>query len=89
MQGGTEFQQRVWRELSNIPYGAVRSYKEIAERIGRPKAVRAGALANGANPLSLVIPCHRVIRTGGEIGGYGGKVERKEWLLAFEKKRSI
>ncbi len=81
---GTPFQQDVWRELQRIPYGEAISYLELARRVGRPMAFRAVAQANGANQLALVIPCHRVINTGGKIGGYGGGVPRKEWLLAME-----
>lgn len=81
---GTPFQQRVWSELSRIPYGITVSYGDIAERIGNIKAVRAVGLANGRNPISIVVPCHRVIGANGKLVGYGGGLPRKEWLLAHE-----
>lgn len=81
---GTEFQKQVWDTIHRIPYGEVRSYKWIAERIGRPKAVRAVGSAVGANPVSILNPCHRVIRSNGALGGYGGGLERKRRLLALE-----
>jgi methylated-DNA-[protein]-cysteine S-methyltransferase len=83
--GGTPFQRRVWRELENIPYGVTISYGELAQRIGNPDAVRAVGLANGRNPLSIVIPCHRVIGANGTLTGYGGGLERKRWLLDLER----
>lgn len=83
---GTAFQQRVWDELRQIPWGATRSYSELAARIGQPTAARAVARANGANTLALVIPCHRVIAADGDVGGYGGGVARKRWLLDHERK---
>ncbi len=83
---GTPFQQAVWKELVKIPYGKTISYKEEAERIGRPTAVRAVARANGANPISIVIPCHRVIGKNGKLVGYGGGLGRKQWLLDLERK---
>lgn len=82
--GGTEFQSRVWQELLKIPVGSVISYGELAERIGNPKAVRAVGLANGANPISIVIPCHRVIGSDRSLTGYGGGLPRKKWLLEHE-----
>jgi methylated-DNA-[protein]-cysteine S-methyltransferase len=82
--GGTSFQQRVWTELRSIVCGTTISYSELARRIDRPKAVRAVGLANGSNPLSVVVPCHRVIGANGNLTGYGGGVERKRWLLAHE-----
>ena len=82
---GTEFQRKVWDALLEIPYGETRSYREIAERIGKPDAVRAVGTANGANPLSLVVPCHRVIASGGGLGGYGGGLPLKRKLLAMEQ----
>lgn len=82
---GTEFQKIVWQALLDIPYGEVRSYKELAESIGRPKAVRAVGSANGKNPISVVVPCHRVIGTNGKLTGYAGGTERKEQLLKLEK----
>ncbi|HET6156832.1 MAG TPA: methylated-DNA--[protein]-cysteine S-methyltransferase [Dongiaceae bacterium] len=82
--GGTEFQKSVWRSLRTIPCGATITYAALAERIGRPKAVRAVGHANGDNPVSVVVPCHRVIGTNGSLTGYGGGIERKRWLLAHE-----
>lgn len=81
---GTPFQMQVWQELQRIPYGTTISYGELAERIGNPKAVRAVGTANGANPLPIVIPCHRVIGADGSLTGYGGGLEIKEALLAIE-----
>lgn len=81
---GTPFQLRVWRELLRIPYGARMSYGELAQRIGSPEASRAVGLANGANPIAIVIPCHRVVGSNGHLTGYGGGLPRKEWLLALE-----
>lgn len=83
---GTPFQREVWRALRDIPCGATVSYKQIAQRMGRPNAVRAVGLANGANPIGVVVPCHRVIGAGGALTGYGGGVERKRWLLNHESK---
>ena len=85
---GTDFQLRVWRALLEIPYGQTRSYHEVARSIGRPRAVRAVGAANGANPLSLVVPCHRVIAADGRLGGYGGGLELKARLLAMERSRT-
>jgi methylated-DNA-[protein]-cysteine S-methyltransferase len=82
--GGTEFQREVWRGLLTIPCGATRSYAELAHQVGRPKAVRAVGLANGSNPIGIVVPCHRVIGSNGTLTGYGGGIERKRWLLAHE-----
>ena len=84
---GTDFQLEVWTELQRIPYGRTISYGELAERIRRPRAVRAVGAANGANPLPLVIPCHRVIGADGSLTGYGGGLEIKENLLAHEGAR--
>jgi methylated-DNA-[protein]-cysteine S-methyltransferase len=81
---GTEFQLRVWAELCQIPWGKTISYGELAQRIGQPKASRAVGLANGRNPLSIVVPCHRVVGANGKLTGYGGGVERKQWLLNHE-----
>lgn len=83
--GGTPFQSRVWRALQEIPYGETISYGEVARRIGDPKAVRAVGLANGANPISIVIPCHRVIGANGALVGYGGGLPMKRALLALEQ----
>jgi methylated-DNA-[protein]-cysteine S-methyltransferase len=82
--GGTAFQRQVWNALVAIPPGETTSYARLAERIGRPTAVRAVGAANGANPIAVVVPCHRVIGAGGALTGYGGGVERKRWLLAHE-----
>jgi methylated-DNA-[protein]-cysteine S-methyltransferase len=83
--GGTPFQQEVWRALREIPCGTTSSYGKLAEHIGRPAAMRAVGLANGANPVSVVVPCHRVIGANGSLTGYGGGIERKRWLLDHEK----
>ena len=82
--GGTEFQRRVWAVLRTIPYGTTISYGEIARRLGQPAAVRAVGLANGRNPLSIIVPCHRVVGSGGLLTGYGGGMARKRWLLDLE-----
>lgn len=82
---GTPFQRAVWRALRGIRVGTTASYAEIARRIGRPKAVRAVGLANGANPIGVVVPCHRVIGADGSLTGYGGGMERKRWLLEHER----
>jgi len=84
--GGTEFQLRVWAALRRIPAGATTSYGELAHSIGSPGASRAVGLANGANPVGVVVPCHRVIGANGTLTGYGGGLERKRWLLAHERK---
>jgi methylated-DNA-[protein]-cysteine S-methyltransferase len=81
---GTPFQRRVWSELSTIPYGETRTYTEVARAIGEPTAVRAVAGANARNPLSVVVPCHRVIGRDGSLTGYAGGLERKRFLLDFE-----
>jgi methylated-DNA-[protein]-cysteine S-methyltransferase len=81
---GTSFQQSVWTALRAIPAGTTLSYGALAERLGNPKAVRAVGLANGSNPIPIVIPCHRVIGSNGSLTGYGGGLERKRWLLAHE-----
>jgi methylated-DNA-[protein]-cysteine S-methyltransferase len=81
---GTEFQLRVLEELQRIPYGTTLSYSEVAERIGRPKAVRAVGAANGRNPLPIIIPCHRVIGRGGSLTGFGGGLDTKAALLRLE-----
>ena len=81
---GTTFQTRVWRELTEIPYGETRSYGQLAKRIDKPSASRAVGLANGRNPISILVPCHRVIGADGSLTGYGGGIERKRWLLAHE-----
>ncbi|MER7516706.1 methylated-DNA--[protein]-cysteine S-methyltransferase [Streptomyces sp. NPDC126499] len=81
---GTPFQLRVWELLRLIPYGETRTYGELAEALGSPGASRAVGLANGRNPVSIVVPCHRVIGTSGSLTGYGGGLDRKKRLLAFE-----
>lgn len=81
---GTEFQRKVWRALRDIPAGQTLSYGALAIKLGMPKAVRAVGLANGANPIGVVVPCHRVIGSNGSLTGYGGGLERKRWLLAHE-----
>ena len=83
---GTDFQQRVWNALLNIPYGTTSTYQQQAERLKRPTAVRAIASANGYNRISIVVPCHRVIGKDGSLTGYGGGLERKKWLLEHERK---
>jgi methylated-DNA-[protein]-cysteine S-methyltransferase len=85
---GTDFQKEVWRALSTIPFGETRSYAEIARQIGRPKAVRAVGAANGRNPISIVVPCHRVIGSNGRLTGFAGGLQAKETLLALEGGRS-
>jgi methylated-DNA-[protein]-cysteine S-methyltransferase len=81
---GTEFQQRVWAALLEIPYGETESYGQLAERIGSPGAARAVGLANGKNPIGIVIPCHRVVGSNGNLTGYGGGLDRKKQLLDLE-----
>lgn len=83
--GGTEFQKSVWKALRAIPCGETVSYAALAQRVGRPTAVRAVGHANGDNPISVMVPCHRVIGTNGSLTGYGGGIERKRWLLAHEQ----
>lgn len=82
---GTEFQRTVWTELRRIPYGETISYGQLAEAIGRPSASRAVGLANGRNPIGIIVPCHRVVGSTGDLTGYGGGIERKRALLEFEK----
>jgi methylated-DNA-[protein]-cysteine S-methyltransferase len=84
---GTPFQLEVWRRLCDIPYGETISYGELARRIGHPKASRAVGLANGTNPIPIVIPCHRVIGSNGKLTGYGGGLPIKEKLLALERRQ--
>jgi methylated-DNA-[protein]-cysteine S-methyltransferase len=81
---GTEFQKQVWTELTAIPFGQTVSYGDLARSIGKPSAVRAVGAANGDNPISIVVPCHRVIGSDGGLTGYGGGLERKGWLLKHE-----
>jgi methylated-DNA-[protein]-cysteine S-methyltransferase len=85
---GTSFQRTVWSALRDIPYGQTISYGQLAARIGRPTASRAVGLANGRNPLSIVVPCHRVVASSGKLTGYGGGIERKRLLLALERRRA-
>ncbi|MDA9556711.1 methylated-DNA--[protein]-cysteine S-methyltransferase [Vibrio sp.] len=82
---GTEFQELTWATLTHIPFGETISYGEQAKRMDKPKAVRAVGAANGKNPISIVIPCHRVIGANGKLTGYAGGLNRKEWLLEFER----
>jgi methylated-DNA-[protein]-cysteine S-methyltransferase len=82
---GTDFQRRVWARLREIPYGTTMSYGELARRAGRPGASRAVGLANGRNPIAIVVPCHRVIGADGQLTGYGGGIDRKIWLLDLER----
>lgn len=82
---GTDFQRRVWAALQTIPYGQTRSYGQIAEQIGSPGASRAVGLANGRNPIGIIVPCHRVIGSSGGLTGYGGGLDRKRTLLSLEK----
>lgn len=82
---GTEFQQQVWMALREIPYGQTCSYSSLAEQLNRPGAQRAVGAANGKNPLSIVVPCHRVIGRSGRLTGYAGGLDRKEWLLMHER----
>jgi methylated-DNA-[protein]-cysteine S-methyltransferase len=82
---GTAFQKRVWRQLLRIPYGETRSYKDIARGVGNSPAVRAVGMANARNPISIIIPCHRVIGIKGDLVGYGGELWRKQWLLDHER----
>ncbi len=81
---GTPFQRSVWRALRTIPHGTTITYAQLAARIGSPKAIRAAGLANGQNPISIVVPCHRVIGSNGTLTGYGGGLPRKKWLLEHE-----
>lgn len=83
--GGTPFQRAVWAELRRIPAGTTTSYARLAAAVGRPKAVRAVGAANGANPVAIIVPCHRVVRSDGDLCGYAGGVERKRWLLSHER----
>lgn len=85
---GSAFQRRVWESLREIPYGEMISYGELARWIGQPSASRAVGLANGRNPVSIVVPCHRVIGAGGALTGYGGGLDRKRYLLALESRAS-
>lgn len=81
---GTDFQQRVWQALTDIPFGETRSYGELAEQVGSKGGQRAVGAANGKNPISIIVPCHRVIGSDGKLTGYSSGIARKQWLLAFE-----
>lgn len=85
---GTDFQRSVWQQLQRIPYGETRSYGELADALGNPAASRAVGLANGKNPVGVIVPCHRVIGANGGLTGYGGGLDRKRRLLDFERSRS-
>jgi AraC family transcriptional regulator of adaptative response/methylated-DNA-[protein]-cysteine methyltransferase len=82
---GTLFQKRTWSALSKVPYGTTQSYADIATSINQPTAFRAVANANGVNPIAIIIPCHRIIKSSGDLCGYRGGIDRKQWLLAHEK----
>ncbi|MDM1291813.1 methylated-DNA--[protein]-cysteine S-methyltransferase [Acinetobacter indicus] len=84
---GTEFQKKVWQALLNIPFGETRSYRQIAEQVGSPKAVRAVGAANGQNPISIIAPCHRVIGSSGKLVGFAGGLDNKEILLKLEQQQ--
>ncbi|TDD34469.1 methylated-DNA--[protein]-cysteine S-methyltransferase [Actinomadura sp. KC06] len=86
---GTEFQKRVWTALQEIPYGETTTYGQLAVELGKPSASRAVGLANGRNPVSVIVPCHRVVGSTGDLTGYGGGLERKRYLLDFERKSKI
>ena len=86
-QTGTDFQRKVWQALIKIPFGQLASYRDIASRVESPKAVRAVGSANGKNPISIIVPCHRVIGSNGTLTGYAGGLERKQWLLQHEGQR--
>lgn len=86
---GTPFQQRVWRELEQIPFGSTITYAQLAQRVGKPTATRAVGHANGRNPVSIIVPCHRVIGADGKLTGYGGGMDKKKWLLAWEQGASV
>jgi methylated-DNA-[protein]-cysteine S-methyltransferase len=81
---GSTFQKRVWNELLNIPYGKTMSYLQLAIKLGDPNSIRAVGLANGQNPIAIIVPCHRVIGANGDLIGYGGGLDKKEWLLNHE-----
>ena len=83
-QSGTDFQLKVWQALLKIPFGQLASYRDIANKVASPKAVRAVGSANGKNPISIIVPCHRVIGSNGSLTGYAGGIERKQWLLQHE-----
>ena len=85
---GTAFQQKVWQALQEIPYGKIRTYREIAAQIDNPKAARAVGMANNKNPIAILIPCHRVIGGNGKLIGYAGGLDKKTWLLALEQQKN-
>jgi methylated-DNA-[protein]-cysteine S-methyltransferase len=85
-QQGTPFQQQVWKTLEQIPYGETESYLQVSRRLGNEKSIRAVGAANGRNKLSIIVPCHRVIGSGGELTGYAGGLWRKQWLLEHEQR---
>lgn len=85
---GTPFQQRVWTLLGQVPYGETTTYGELARQLGRPTAARAVGMANGRNPISIIVPCHRVVGSTGDLTGYGGGLERKRFLLDLERDRA-
>lgn len=82
---GTPFQQHIWQELLHIPFGTTITYADLARRVGKPSAARAVGHANGCNPISILVPCHRVIGVAGKLTGYAGGIEKKQWLLAWER----
>ena len=86
---GTDFQKRVWKALTDIPYGEKRTYGEIAAAVGNPKAARAVGMANNKNPIGIIVPCHRVVGADGKLVGYAGGMEKKEWLLNLEQEKRL
>ena len=84
---GTEFQKRVWRQLQQVPWGTTRSYRDVALELGSLLSIRAVGMANGKNPIAIIIPCHRIIGSDGKLVGYAGGLERKKWLLLHEAKQ--
>ena len=86
---GTDFQKRVWKALTDIPYGETRTYGKIAAAVGSPKAARAVGMANNKNPIGIIIPCHRVVGADGKLVGYAGGMEKKEWLLNLEQEKRL
>lgn len=86
---GTDFRKRVWKALTDIPYGETRTYGEIAAAVGSPKAARAVGMANNKNPIGIIVPCHRVVGADGKLVGYAGGMEKKEWLLNLEQEKRL
>ena len=86
---GTDFQKRVWKALTDIPYGETRTYGEIAAAVGSPKAARAVGMANNKNPIGIIVPCHRVVGADGKLVGYAGGMEKKEWLKNLEQEKRL